>query len=177
MVAGFTLVLTVLAFQSSTPPVQQPAQTGVSGFVYCSEPQQTSAPVFSDPCNKLRLGSLKCGEEVQVLERDTSYYKVAPADKLERYMTQDSVSQSRNKLAAFTPDEVPPSTVPACKPIKTVQRQHPTAIYSPDPDYSEKALKKRLEGTVVLFDRRCRGCTPRRPRYERSGHGSRRGSR
>ncbi|SRR5581483_1621868 len=150
MGAAFTLVLTVLAFQSNTAPVQQPAQTGVSGFVYCSEPQQTSAPVFLDTCNKVRVGSLKCGEEVQVLERETSYYKVAPADKLERYMTQDSVSQSRNKLAGFTQDEVPSLTLPACKPIKTVQRQPPKAIYSPDPDYSKKALKKHLEGTVVL---------------------------
>lgn len=150
MPAPFTLVLAVLAFQSQSAPVQQSAQAGVSGFVYCSEPQQTSAPVFLDTCNKLRVGSLKCAEEVRVLERETTYFKVAPADKLERYMAQDSVSPSRDKLAGFTDDEVPSSTGAACEPIKTVKRQHPTAIYSAAPDYSEKARKKHLQGTVVL---------------------------
>jgi TonB family protein len=144
----FTLAAVGILFQGAGAPVQQPAQTPITGFVYCSGPDQTSAPVFLDPCNKLRIGGLKCGEEVQVIERETGYFKVAPADKLERYMTEESVSQSKEKLVPLV--DVPTSNDSSCKFIKTPKRQAPAAIYSPDPDYSDEARRKGLQGTIVL---------------------------
>jgi TonB family protein len=131
-----------------------PRQPLVDGFIFCSE-RQDSAPVYFSPCHGSSSGSLACGEKVGVRARRGDMIQIsAPPNGLPRFALASSVSQKPDKFVAFGDDSgVPEMSAPACAhepehPEHNVTMPH--AIFVPDPEYSEQARKKKIQGTVVV---------------------------
>ena len=74
-----------------------------------------------------------------------------PANGLPRYALASSVSRKPDKFVAFDDDSgVPEMSAPSCahEPERNVTPPH--AIFMPEPEYSEQARKKKINGTVLL---------------------------
>jgi TonB family protein len=75
----------------------------------------------------------------------------APPNGLPRLAPASSVSQQPDKFVAFDDDSgVPEMTARACAPEPEHNVTMPHAIFVPDPEYSEQARKKKINGTVVV---------------------------
>ncbi|MGA2356071.1 MAG: energy transducer TonB [Terriglobales bacterium] len=152
-----------------------PRQPLVDGFMVCSD-RQDSAPVYFSPCHSSPSGSLACGEKVGVRARRGDMIQISlPSNGMPRYALASSVSQKPDKFVAFDDDSgVPEMSAPACalEPEHNVTmppasgsggnvmpgRGHepdrnvtmPRAIFAPNPEYTEQARKKKINGTVLL---------------------------
>jgi TonB family protein len=152
-----------------------PRQPLVDGFIFCSD-RQDSAPVYFSPCHGSSSGSVACGEKVGVRARRGNMLQIsAPPNGMPRYALASSVSQKPDKFVAFDDDSgVPDLGERACvqepehdvtmppasgwggnvmpgrghQPDRGVTMPH--AIFMPDPEYSEQARKKKIQGTVVI---------------------------
>jgi TonB family protein len=128
-----------------------PRQPLVDGFMVCSD-RQDSALVYFSPCHGGSSGSLACGEKVGVRARRGDMIQIsAPPHGLPRFALASSVSQKPDKFVAFDDDSgVPEMSAPACalEPEHNVTMPH--AIFMPNPEYSEQARKKKINGTVVV---------------------------
>jgi len=122
------------------------------GYVDCSSGDKDRlTPVFSHPCISQPVGNLRCGEKVDVLGREGPWLKLVSADGGGRYIGATSVSQKRDRFLALDIPVPPGPYIPDCsafrpKTGKVVAR----SIYSPNPEYTKKARKARVQGAVTL---------------------------
>jgi TonB family protein len=128
-----------------------PRQPLVDGFMVCSD-RQDSVPLYFSPCHGGSSGSLACGEKVGVRARRGDMIQIsAPPNGLPRFALASSVSQQPDKFVAFDDDSgVPEMSAAACaqKPERDVTPPH--AIFMPNPEYTEEARKKKINGTVIV---------------------------
>jgi|SRR5208282_1208341 len=113
------------------------------GYVDCSRRDKDQLTLtFLDACEKVPDVRLACGQSLAVFEKHGPWLKVALPEGGPRYILARLVSQ---KADAFVPFDVDSGIVDlgwaSCGP---------RAIYAPSPEYSEKARKKKITGTVVL---------------------------
>ena len=139
-------------------------QNAPDGFVFCSRGQD-SAPVYYGPCQSNATDSLTCGEDVRVLSRRGDMLQVTtPPNGLPRYMAASAVSQQAGKFVAFDDASgIEDKGAPDCSRsgatfgaggglAQTPERDvtPPRVIFMPDPPYSEKARKKKIQGVILL---------------------------
>jgi TonB family protein len=128
-----------------------PRQPLVDGFIACSD-RQDSAPVYLSPCMGSPSTSLACGEKVGVRARRGDMIQIsAPPHGMPRYVPASSVSQQPDKFVAFDDDSgVPEMSARACpdRPERNVTPPH--AVFMPNPEYSEQARRKKINGTVLV---------------------------
>jgi len=121
------------------------------GFVFCSGGKDSVA-VYHSLCDSHAAESVACGESVRVLSRSGDMLQVTtPPHDFARYMEASTVSQQAGKFVPFDDDSgVQDKGAPDCahQPERNVIFPH--AIYSPNPEYSEQARKKKINGTIVL---------------------------
>jgi TonB family protein len=114
------------------------------GYVYCGSPDPSvlTGTVYSSPPMSIPVGSLNCGDKVQVLGRKESWVRIASSDG-ERYVPMTMLSQRHDRFVALNlplPPESRPKTGIAI----------PRLIYSPSAEYTQDALKAAIHGYVIL---------------------------
>jgi TonB family protein len=140
------------ADQTSKPE----ANPSPDGYVTCSgRGNNGSTPTFLNLCGKLPAGDLVCGQKVSVIQRHGAFLEIKLPDGVSRYVAATAISK---RLQNFVPFDVDSGIVdvglPDCPiPIPPEQKQlaRPRAYYSPDPEYSEQARKKKISGTVAML--------------------------
>jgi len=123
------------------------------GFIFCSD-RQDSAPVYFSPCHSSSSGSLACGEKISVLVRRGDMLQIStPPHGMPRYVPASSVSQQPDKFVPFDDASgVADLGARDCGNLHLPDRSvtMPHAIFAPDPEYTEQARKKKIQGTVVV---------------------------
>lgn len=135
--------------QQSTP--QEP-NVPLKGYVLCAGLKNPSPVlIYEHPC-KPAVGEIKCGEPVAIFSRKGSYFKIKTSDGSERYIGVTSVSQSKKKFIAIDLPFVPWPNAGDCSAFHERQggTQRPIPLYSPDPEYSDKARSAKISGSVEL---------------------------
>lgn len=122
------------------------------GYVDCSSgDRHRLTPVFSNPCITQPVGSLSCGEDVTVLGREGPWLKIALTDASERYIGFLAVSQKKDRFVAFDLPVPSGPYIPDCSALRPkTGKVLPRSIYAPAPEYTDKARKKKISGSVVL---------------------------
>ena len=119
--------------------------------MFCSG-RQDSAPVYLSACQNNAFSSVACGQKVGVVTRRGEMLQVTlPPNGFPRFMAASAVSQQAGKFIPFDDDSgVPDRGAPNCpgRPERNVTP--PRAIFMPNPDFSEKARKKKIQGVVIL---------------------------
>ncbi len=147
MRSGFWLI-PILAFgtvaSAADDPVPAPTEkSSLVGYVDCSGRDKDKLTLtFLDACGKVPDVRLACGQSLAVFEKHGAWLKVGLPEGGSRYILARLVSQ---KADAFVPFDANSGIVNLGWAICG-----PRAIYSPDPEYSDKARKKKINGTVVL---------------------------
>jgi len=113
------------------------------GFVVCSDGENDqTVPIYLFPCQAHSNRSLSCGDKVSVVRRYKDVLRILLPNGAARYAAATSISQRPDRFVPFDSESgVPDGGVAECPP---------QAIYMPGPEYSEKARKKKINGTVVL---------------------------
>jgi len=121
------------------------------GFVFCSSGKD-SAPVYFSACQSHAAGSLACGENVRVLSRSGDLLEVtSPPNGMRRYIDASAVSQQADKFVPFDDASgVQDQGAADCatQPERNVTPPHVT--FMPDPEYSDLARKKKIQGVILL---------------------------
>jgi TonB family protein len=108
-------------------------------------------PVFSNPCISKPVGSLSCGEKVQVLGREGPWLKIAPVDGGDRYIGVTSISQRKDRFIAIDLPAAGGQYMPDCSSFRPKTGKVPARpIYSPSPEYTKQARKAGIQGSVTL---------------------------
>ena len=116
-------------------------------YVYCPSGVNPvlAATVYSSPPMSIPIGTFNCGDKVQMLERKESWVRIAPANG-ERYVSIATLSQRTNQFAALN--------LPLPSEPRLVDRRTgtvlPRATSSPNPEYTQAALKAGIHGFVTL---------------------------
>ena len=116
-------------------------------YVYCQSggnPILTTT-VYSSPPGSIPIGTLNCGEKVQILERKESWVRIASATG-ERYVLIAALSQRKDQFVALN--------LPLPPEPRVIDRRTgtsiPRIISNPDPEYTEAALKAGVHGSVII---------------------------
>lgn len=114
-------------------------------YVYCqsgANPILTTT-VYSSPPGSIPIGTLNCGDKVQILERKESWIRIASAS-VERYVLVAALSQRKDQFVALN---LPPEP-------RVIDRRTgtsiPRIISNPNPEYTEAALKAGVHGSVIV---------------------------
>jgi TonB family protein len=122
------------------------------GYIDCSLGNRDRlTPLFSNPCVSQPVGTLRCGQRVEVLGREGPWLKLVSVAGDGHYVGATSVSQKRDRFFALDIPVPAGPYIPDCtafrpKTGKVVAR----SIYSPNPEYTKKARKARVQGGVML---------------------------
>lgn len=116
-------------------------------YVYCPSGINPvlAATVYSSPPMSIPIGTLHCGDKVQVLERKEFWVRIAPTNG-ERYVPIATLSQRKNQFVALN--------LPLPPEPRLVDRRTgtllPRVTSSPNPEYTQAALKAGIHGFVIL---------------------------
>jgi TonB family protein len=120
------------------------------GFVVCSAHEET-VPTYFNPCHTHPSGTLSCGEKVGVMTRSGDMLRVRLADGFPRYAPSSAISQRPDQMVPFGEDSaVPDHGAFNCAQQPDRNVTPPRATYSPAPEFSEEARKRKVAGTVLL---------------------------
>jgi TonB family protein len=121
------------------------------GFVFCSD-RKDSVPLYLGACINSTSGSLACGEKVGVRARQGDLLLIsAPPHGLPRFVAASAISQQAGKFVPFDDDSgVPDRGAHSCTDRPESNVTPPRVIFMPDPEYSEQARRKKIQGVVVL---------------------------
>ena len=138
------------AEDASKPSAQETSQR--TGYVDCSHQEKNDlVPILLNVCTRLPAGNLKCGQKVAVLERQGPWTKITLSDGISRYIDANVLSQVADKFVAFDVNSgLIDSGPPNCTFKVGGGISAPHAIYYPDPEYSDKARKAHIQGTLTL---------------------------
>ena len=122
------------------------------GYVDCSPgDRQVLTPVFSNTCTSEVVARLRCGDEVEILAREGAWLNVAATEASEAYIGVASISQKKGHFVALDlPARFGPN-IPGCAIARPrTGKVAALAIYSPNPQYTEKARRAKFEGGLLL---------------------------
>lgn len=103
------------------PDQSFPQRFRADGFVFCSEPaKDQSAPIYVGLCTKRQVGTLNCGEKVEVLSRHEDMLTIAFSERPPRRLVPASaISRQPDKFVPFDDQSGIPEgrapTVRACQ--------------------------------------------------------------
>jgi TonB family protein len=119
------------------------------GYVYCAtDKPEHSVPVFlDDPCRKVHVGNISCGEKLDVVSRSGEWLKVVNSGGITRFMKSGSVSQRPDE---FVPLDIEAGPTTVCKAADTGGIHPPSAVFTPEPDYPPSARLAKKEGDVQI---------------------------
>lgn len=122
------------------------------GYIVCSDREKEHfASMLLDICKKLPAGRMGCGETVNVVQRHGDWLEIAFPDNRPRYLPANMASQSADKFVPFDTNSGAEDKGAIDCPVPPMPRElGPRAIYAPDPEYSEKARKMKISGSVIL---------------------------
>ena len=146
-----------LLFSSVTPGVAsddlpKPTQSGDQrkvGYLNCSKRDRKDfLPLLVSPCARVPVSNVRCGEKIDVFERQGDLLKVAGDDGVPHYVESNSVSQKEDSFVPFDASSGMADVGPAnCPTHATIP---PRAIFAPDPEFSEKASRTHIQGAVTI---------------------------
>jgi hypothetical protein len=125
---------------------------GKVGYVDCSlHTEHLPTPVYST--FHLPVATLNCGEKVQVLGREGPWLRIASNDSTARYINFTAISRKKNRFVAL---DLPAPPDPGAVRPRT-GKVPPRAIYTSNPEYTQKALKAGIHGVVIDNHRQAGG--------------------
>jgi hypothetical protein len=116
------------------------------GYVYCAAEQSDHlTPVLVDPCMKSRVGNLSCGQQLEAVAKLGTWLRVVTPDGILRFINSSAVSRMPNKLV---PLDIQTGPAPECKTaeLDRAKNHGPHPVFTPDPDYPERARRARKQG-------------------------------
>ena len=120
------------------------------GFAFCSNGQD-SVPAYFNPCQTHFSGILSCGKKVGVISRNGDLLHIRLENGLPRFVPFSAISAKPDQMVPFGDDSgVPDKGAPDCSHVPDRDVTPPHTTYTPEPEYSDKARKKRIQGVVVL---------------------------
>ncbi len=106
----------------------------------------------SNPCVEQTVGTLSCGEKVNVLGREGPWLKVKTKENQEGYIGVTFVSRKKGR---FDPVDLPaPSTpyIPNCNAFRPKTGKVAAVLaYGPLAELTEQARKAHVQGVVTLL--------------------------
>jgi TonB family protein len=119
------------------------------GYVYCaSDKPEHSVPVFlDDPCLKVHVGNISCGEKLDVVSRQGEWLKVVNSGGITRFMKSGSISQKPDE---FVPLDIEAEPTPVCKAPPSTGIHPPSQVFAPEPEYPRSASLAKKEGYVSI---------------------------
>jgi TonB family protein len=123
----------------------------VDGFMVCA-PGQNSVPAYLSQCSHSSSTSLACGEKVTVRARRGDMLQISTATNLQAHVAlASSVSQRPDKFVPFDDASgVVDEGAHDCGNLPDRSITAPHAIFVPEPEYTDQARKKKINGTVVV---------------------------
>ncbi len=158
MKRGFWLVLVLalghLAWAAGDEVPRSDEKNKPVGYVDCSNRDKGElTPTYLGACGRSRNIRLACGQSVTVIEKQGPWLKVGLPVGGPRYVLATMVSRRVDRFVPFDADsgiaDLGPPSCPA-PPEDEGSVRGPRVIFAPDPEYSDKARKKKTNGTVVL---------------------------
>lgn len=141
-----TVAPCLLAEDSSKPNQQGPPKTG---YIDCSNRKEKDfVPLLLNACTRVPVSNARCGEKISVLERQGDLMKVAKEDGVAHYIEINSVSRKEGGFVPFDVESGIPDAGPASCPAHATTSPH--AVFAPDPEYSDKALRAHIGGAVSI---------------------------
>jgi TonB family protein len=120
------------------------------GFVFCPNGKE-SVPAYFNPCQTHPFSGLSCGEKLGVISRNGDVLRVRLANGFLRFVPASSISVNPDQMIPFGDDSgIPDRGAPDCARVPNRDVTPPRATYTPEPEYSDKARKKKIQGVVVL---------------------------
>ena len=142
-------------------------RSGVDSFVFCTDPAKAPpVPIYQGICRKRQVGTLNCGEKVEVLSRHDDLLRIASPERPPRFVSASAISRQADKFVPFddasgiedkgAPDCAHPGPTfgtggevsRGSQPDRNVTPPH--LIFGPPPPFSEQARKKKIQGVVTL---------------------------
>jgi TonB family protein len=109
---------------AADPATDSPStHSAVDGFVFCSDPAKDQpVPVYVRLCNKRQVGSLACGEKVEVLARHDDMLRVLSDERPPHFVPASAISQKPDKFVAFDNQSgVPDRGAPDCSRFQALE--------------------------------------------------------
>jgi len=122
------LLLALLFAASSYPHAcfaqddQPSAHNPVDGFVFCPDPDKDRPePVYAGFCRRLQVGTLNCGEKVEVLSRHEEMLRIVSPERRPRFVRASAISQQPDKFVPFgNQSGVPDRGAPDCNRLQAM---------------------------------------------------------
>jgi TonB family protein len=128
----------------------QAMESVADGFAFCSN-GQNSVPAYFNPCQTHSSDGLSCGEKIGVISRNGDLLHIRLDNGLPRFVPSSAISEKPDQMIPFGDDSVVPDRgAPNCAHAPERDVTPPRATYQPNPEYSDKARKKKIQGVVVL---------------------------
>jgi len=147
------LILLLVACQAIGQTEKEPKSASRLGYAFCKQPNDKSVPVYLTDCSASSSEDASCGEEFEIAERHGPWLKIRLAGGAVRYLEASSVSLDKGKYTSVdSATDVPDKGAPECdaQDPQPTRRQPPHVVYTPDPEYSLSARKKKIQGIVVV---------------------------
>jgi TonB family protein len=129
----------------------QTKKTDLVGYIYCaSDETQHLTQVFLDPCIKVPVGNLSCGQKLEVVSQSGLWLKVVTADGITRFVSSGAVSQRPDQLVLLDIEAGPPQECKIAEPKNPKKNHPPHAVFSPAPDYPASSSRSGVQGTVLI---------------------------
>jgi TonB family protein len=151
--ALFLLLAFSLPLHASDEPATKPQEKGAQGYVFCSDAQPNHLrPVFLNPCERVPSGRLACGHAVTVLRKHGRWLEIDWPDGRPRYVFGGAISQKAEERVLFDADsDIADAGPPGCSAAADEHGETaPRVISRVDPEYTDEARRKKINGTVVL---------------------------
>ena len=156
--ALFLLLSCSFSLQASDEPATKPQETkpldkGAPGYVFCSDAQPGRLrPVFLNPCERVPAGRLACGHAVTVLRRHGRWLEIDWPDGRPRYVFAGAISQKAEERVLFDNDSgIADLGPPGCTATPAEDSETPPRVITrSEPEYTDEARRKKVNGTVVL---------------------------
>jgi TonB family protein len=142
-----SIALQSLAEDNAKP--NQPTNPAKPGYIDCSNRKEREfVPLLLKPCTPVPVSNVRCGQKVNVFERQGDLFEVAKEDGVVHYIESSSVSQKGDSFVPFDAQSGIPDAGPANCPKHGITP--PRAVFAPDPEYSDKAREAHIWGVVSL---------------------------
>src|ERR1039457_4286891 len=85
-------VVTACGYSCFAADDQPLPQSGADGFVFCSDPAKDQpVPLYVGYCKKRQVGTLNCGEKVEVLSRQDDMLRISLGERGPRGQTRTNL--------------------------------------------------------------------------------------